>query len=172
MTNCTIFNGPLEGIRKKWWSNIGISRTRLKPLTVHLCILIEGPELVFKFMEISADAGCMSINPFIENDQMLHPPPEISWEKEMILHWTKPVRGGIKKKNWFFFQKNSEGGGGGSRRIQNFLIRKKLRFFWIFFYKGGGSHLFQKGVIIKTGDFWMISPKGRGCLSQSIRILS
>ena len=69
-------------------------------------------------------------------------------------------RGGIKK-TVFFFRKNSERGGGGVSQNPKFPYQKKLRFFWIFYFKkGGGSHLFQKGVIINTGDFGIFLPKG------------
>ena len=62
---------------------------------------------------------------------------------------TGALRGGIKKKTGFFSEKLRKGGRGVSPNPK-FPYQKKLRFFWIFFSKGGGSHLFQKGVIIKN----------------------
>ena len=47
-----------------------------------------------------------------------------------------------------------------------FPYQKKLRFFGFFLAKGGeregGSHLFQKGVIIKKWGFWAIFAKKGG----------
>ena len=50
--------------------------------------------------------------------------------------------------------------GGGLAESKILLSEKTEIFLDFFFKKGGGSHLFQKGVIIKTGDFWIFSPKG------------
>ena len=80
------------------------------------------------------------------------------------------IRGGIKKKYWFFSEKLRKGGGGVSPNPK-FSYQKKLRFFWNFFLKGGGSHLFQKGVIIKNGDIGIFLAK-KGALTQSIEMLS
>ena len=68
--------------------------------------------------------------------------------------------GEASKKKTVFFRKNSERGGGISPNPK-FPYQKKMRFFWIFFSKGGGSHLFQKSVIIKTGDSGIFLPKER-----------
>ena len=65
------------------------------------------------------------------------------------------LRGGIKK-TVFFSEKLQKGGGLAESEIS---LSEKLRFFCIFFSKGGGSHLFQKGVIIKQ------APKAGGCAS-------
>ena len=65
------------------------------------------------------------------------------------------VRGGIKKKLFFFFRKTPKGGEGGLAESKISLSEKNE----IFLEKGGGSHLFQKGVIIKNGDFGICSPK-------------
>ena len=67
------------------------------------------------------------------------------------------IRGGIKKK-LFFFQKNSERGGRGLAESEIFLS-EKTEIFLEFFFERGGSHLFQKGVIIKNGDIGIFSPK-------------
>ena len=73
----------------------------------------------------------------------------------------RSIRGGIKKN--FFFQENPRRGGGGVSPNPKFPYQKILRFFWIFFFKrGGGSHLFQKGVIIKEWGFWNIFVKRGG----------
>ena len=66
------------------------------------------------------------------------------------------LRGGIKK-TVFFSEKLQKGGGGLAE--SEISLSEKLRFFWNFFLKGGGSHLFQKGVIIKNGDLGIFSPK-------------
>ena len=59
------------------------------------------------------------------------------------------LRGGIKKKQFFFFRKNSERGEGGLAESE-ISLSEKTKNFWTFFAKGGGgSHLFQKGFIIK-----------------------
>ena len=78
----------------------------------------------------------------------------------MLMHSVR-LRGGIKKKNCFFSEKLRKGGRGVSPNPK-FPYQKKLRFFWNFFYKGGGSHLFQKGVIIKNWVFWAIFAKKGG----------
>ena len=65
-----------------------------------------------------------------------------------------------KKKKLFFFGKTPKGGRGGLAESKISLSEKTEIFLDFFFKKGGGSHLFQKGVIIKTGDFWIFSPKG------------
>ena len=67
-------------------------------------------------------------------------------------------KGRHKKKTVFFSEKLRKGGRGVSPNPK-FPYQKILRFFWIFFSKGGGSHLFQKGVIIKNGDIGIFSPK-------------
>ena len=69
------------------------------------------------------------------------------------------VRGGINKKKTVFFSEKLRKGGRGVSPNPKFSYQKKLRFFWNFFLKGGGSHLFQKGVIIKNGDIGIFSPK-------------
>ena len=79
----------------------------------------------------------------------------------IVLVIFSPLRGGIKKKNWFFSENLRKGGRGVSPNPK-FPYQKKLRFFWNFFYKGGGSHLFQKGVIIKNWEFWAIFAKKGG----------
>ena len=79
-------------------------------------------------------------------------------------------KGRHKRKLFFFFGKLRKGGGISPN--PKFPYQKKLRYFWNFFFqKGGGSHLFQKGVIRKTGNFLDILAK-RGGLTQSIGILS
>ena len=60
---------------------------------------------------------------------------------------------------FFFFRKTPKGGGEGVSPNPKFSNQKKMKFFWNFFLKGGGSHLFQKGVIIKNGDIGIFSPK-------------
>ena len=72
---------------------------------------------------------------------------------------------------FFFFRKTPKGGGEGVSPNPKFSNQKKMKFFWNFFLKGGGSHLFQKGVIIKEWRFWNIFVK-RGVFIQSIEILS
>ena len=88
-----------------------------------------------------------------------HPRTQITERQGPGMYFTRwELRGGIKKIKLFFFSLSERGG-----RVSpnpKFPYQKKLRFFWIFFYKGGGSHLFQKGVIIKkTGDFGLFLPK-------------
>ena len=51
-------------------------------------------------------------------------------------------------------------GAGGLAHSEISLSEKTETFLDFFFKRGGGSHLFQKGVIIETGDFWIFSPKG------------
>ena len=67
-------------------------------------------------------------------------------------------KGRHQKKKLVFFGKTPKGGGLAESKIS--LSEKTEIFLEFFFQKGGGSHLFQKGVIIKTGDFWIFSPKG------------
>ena len=64
-----------------------------------------------------------------------------------------------KKINCFFFRKTPKGGRGGLAQSKIFLSEKTEIFLDFFFQKGGGSHLFQKGVIIKQ------APKAGGCAS-------
>ena len=66
---------------------------------------------------------------------------------------------GRHKKKLFFFSEKLRKGGRGVSPNPKFPYQKKMRFFWNFFLKGGGSHLFQKGVIIKNGDIGIFSPK-------------
>ena len=80
---------------------------------------------------------------------------------------TCAVRGA--KEISYFLEKLWMGGGGVSPN-RKFPYLKKC-YFCIFSQKGGGSHLFQKDVIIKTGDFWTFLPKGGG-IAQSIEISS
>ena len=68
------------------------------------------------------------------------------------------LRGGIKK-NCFFSSEKLRKGGGGVSPNPKFPYQKKLRFFW---KRGGGSHLFQKGVISKNWGFWAIFAKKGG----------
>ena len=79
------------------------------------------------------------------------------------------LRGGIKKN--VFFRKNSERGGWDLAESKISLSEKTEIFLDFFLQKGWGSHLFQKGVIRKTGDFLDILAK-RGGLTQSNEILS
>ena len=66
-------------------------------------------------------------------------------------------KGGIKKL-FFFFRKTLKGGG-GLAESEIFLSEKTEIFLEFFFFGRGGSHLFQKGVIIKNGDIGIFSPK-------------
>ena len=56
------------------------------------------------------------------------------------------IKGGIKKKLVFFLRKTPKGGGRGLAKSEISLSEKTE----IFLEKVGGSHLFQKGVIIKN----------------------
>ena len=68
--------------------------------------------------------------------------------EKIFLHFPT-LRGGIKKKKTVFFSEKLRKGGRGVSPNPKFPYQKKLRFFWNFFTKEGGSHLFQKDVIIK-----------------------
>ena len=71
------------------------------------------------------------------------------------------TKGKHQKNKLFFFSEKLRKGGGGVWPNPKFPYQKKLRFFGNFFFqKGGGAPLFQKGVIMKTGDFWIFSSKG------------
>ena len=67
--------------------------------------------------------------------------------------------GGIKKKKLVFFRKTPKGGEGGLAESKISLSEKTEIFLEFFFERGGGFHLFQKGVIIKNGDIGIFSPK-------------
>ena len=69
------------------------------------------------------------------------------------------IGGGIKNCFLFGVYPN-EGGGGGGLAESEISLSENTEIFLDFFSKGGGSHLFQKGVIIKNGDFGIFSPKG------------
>ena len=58
------------------------------------------------------------------------------------------IRGGIKKTS-FFLEFPRKGGGGGLAESKISLAEKTEIFFDFFWQKGGKSHLFQKGFIIK-----------------------
>ena len=79
-----------------------------------------------------------------------------------------PLRGGIKKKP-VFFRKTPKGGGRGLAESE-ISLSENTEIFLDFFFKRGGSHLFQKGVIIKEWRFWNIFVK-RGVFTQSTGIL-
>ena len=99
-----------------------------------------------------------------------HPRTQITERQGPGMYFTRwELRGGIKNMKLFFFSLSERGGGVSPN--PKFPYQKKLSFFWNFFYKGGGSHLFQKGVIIKRWGFLDIFAK-RVSLTQSIGILS
>ena len=81
------------------------------------------------------------------------------------------IRGGIKKNKLVFFRKTPKGGRGGLAQSEISLSEKTETFLDFFFKGGGGSHIFQKGVIIKSWGFLDIFAK-RGGLTQSIGIFS
>ena len=77
---------------------------------------------------------------------------------------TFSLRGGIKKK-MVFFRKTPKGGEGGLAESK-ISLSEKTEIFLEFFLQRGGSHLFQKGVIIKNWGFWAIFAKKGGHFRQ------